>query len=82
MATIPLLAAFHGDFVVLLVPVEDTDTMQVVAEKVAHHVIGRRLPSRNASLIVCHQGRRVRPTISMAESGIGPMDYVEISYAE
>lgn len=82
MATIPLQAAFRGDFVVLLVPVEDTDTMRMVAEKVAHHVIGRRLPERDAPLVVHHQGKQLSPTALMAESGIGPMDFVEVAYAE
>ena len=34
MALVPLTAAFRGDFVVLLV-IKDTDTMNVVAQKVA-----------------------------------------------
>ena len=35
MALFPLQANFRGDFVVLLVPVDDGDTMSVVADKVA-----------------------------------------------
>ena len=35
---------FEGDFVVLLVPVDTDDPMTVVAQKIAHHVAGRRCP--------------------------------------
>jgi hypothetical protein len=48
MATVPLQAAFRGDFATLLVLVDDEDTMEVVAQKVAYHVIGRRLPPQDA----------------------------------
>ena len=42
MATVPLQAVFRGDFATMLILVDDEDTMEVVAQKVAYHVIGRR----------------------------------------
>ena len=42
---VPINAKFDDDFVTQLVVVLDTDTMQDVAAKVAHHVVGKRLPT-------------------------------------
>ena len=36
MAMVPLMAAFRGDFLTQLVPVDDGDDMATVAAKVAH----------------------------------------------
>ncbi|MER3424396.1 MAG: toluene monooxygenase [Nitrospiraceae bacterium] len=82
MALVPLQAAMRGDFVVLLVPVEDTDTMATVAGKVAHHVINRRLPAREAPLCVQFKGQVLPPDITVAAAGLAPMDFVEVFYAE
>ena len=82
MALVPLQAAMRGDFVVLLVPVEDTDTMAAVAEKVAYHVINRRLPAREASLCVQFKGQVLPPDMTVAAAGLAPMDFVEVFYAE
>ena len=57
MAPVPVTTVFRDDFVVQLVALEDTDTMDQVAEKVAYHVIGRRLPSRDATMRVDFEGR-------------------------
>lgn len=65
MALVPLTAAFRGDFVVLLVTVEDTDTMNVVAQKVAHYVIGRRLPPKAAPMKVKHNNQVLTSTLSI-----------------
>src|SRR6202035_592945 len=45
---IPINAKFEGDFVTQLVVVLDTDTMREVAAKTAYHVVGKRLPRRDA----------------------------------
>jgi|GEM_PF-465418 len=82
MSIVPLQAAFKGDFVVLLVPVEDTDTMQTVAQKVAHHVIDRRLPPRDAPLRV-QAGDRVLPDdMTVSQAGFQPMDFIWVFYDE
>ena len=41
---VPINAMFQDDFVTQLALVLDTDTMDEVATKVAHHVVGRRQP--------------------------------------
>lgn len=82
MAMIPLQASFRGDFVVQLVPVEDTDDMNTVAEKIAHHAVGLRVAVRNAPKRVVFNGKELPPTMTVTESGIGVMDYVEAGYVE
>ena len=82
MAIVPLSAAFRGDFVVLAVVVEDTDTMDVVAQKVAHHVIGRRLPAKKAPMKVKHSERILASEMTVAAANIQPTDFVEIFYDE
>lgn len=80
MATVPLQAAFRGDFVTLLVFVEETDTMDIVAQKVAHHVIDRRLPPENLRMRVRYNQQVLSPDQTVAQAGILPMNFVEVFY--
>jgi toluene monooxygenase system protein B len=82
MAIIPLQALFEGDFILLLVPVEDQDTMEVVAQKIAYHVIDRRLPARDAPIQIRYQGAILSQEKTVAEARIGPMAFVEAFYDE
>ena len=80
MATVPLQAAFRGDFATLLVLVEDEDTMEVVAQKVAYHVIDRRLPPQDAPLRVQHNGLVLLPEHTVAQASMPSMSFVEVFY--
>lgn len=80
MAAVPLQAVFRRDFVTLLVLVDDQDTMEVVAQKVAHHVIERRLPSRDAPMRVQYNNRVLEPDQTVSQAGILPMSFVEVYY--
>ena len=80
MATVPLQAAFRGDFGLLLVPVDDQDTMEVVAQKVGHYVINRRLPAQDAPIRVRYNDRVLPHDQTVAQAGIQPMSYVEVFY--
>jgi len=80
MAIVPLQAVFEGDLAVLLVLVDDQDTMQVVAEKVAHHVIDRRLPAKDAPMSIRYNGEVVSQEKTVAEAEMGPMAFVEAFY--
>lgn len=82
MALLPLTAAFRQDFVVQLVPVEDTDTMEVVAQKVAAHAVDLRVAARDVPLLVHFKGKRLSPLDTPLSAGIGPMDYIEVGYAD
>ena len=80
MATVPLQAAFRGDFAVLLVSVDDQDTMDRVAQKVAYYVIHRRLPPQDAPMRVQYDNRVLPPDETVARAGIPPMSFVEVFY--
>ncbi len=82
MALFPLQANFRGDFVVLVVPVDDGDDMTVVAEKVAHHAVGLRVAPQDAAKRVYYNGKEVPPETTIANSGIQPMDWIEVGYVE
>lgn len=80
MALVPITAAHADDFVVLVVPVEDTDTMAQVAEKVAAHTVGIRVAPRNAPLRVRCRGEVQPDHVTVAQLGLGPLDFVEVFY--
>lgn len=80
MSTIPLQAAFRGDFATLLVVADEQDTMEMVAKKVAHHVIRRRLPPQDAPMRVQYNDRVLPPDQTVSQAGILPMSFVEVFY--
>ncbi len=80
MAIVPLQAAFRRDFVTLLVLVDDEDTMEVVAHKVANHVIHRRLPPQDAPMRVQYNDRVLLPDQTVSQAGLSPMSFVEVFY--
>jgi toluene monooxygenase system protein B len=80
MARVPLQAAFRGDFVTLLVLVDDEDTMDVVAQKVAHQVINRRLSPESLRLRVRYNQQVLSRDQTVAQAGIRPMSFVEVFY--
>jgi toluene monooxygenase system protein B len=80
MAMIPLMAAFRGDFLTQLVPVDTEDDMATVAAKVAHHAVGLRVAQKNAPMAVFFNDRQLPPEMKFTDSGIGVMDYIEAGY--
>jgi toluene monooxygenase system protein B len=70
------------DHVTQLVVVLDTDTMREVAAKVAQHVVGKRLPARDAGMVVRYQGLSLPPDITVAEAGIAPLQNVYVDWVE
>lgn len=81
MALFPLQAAFDGDFVVVLVPVDDADPMTAIAEKVAYHSVGHRVPAEDRPMRVRHNGAVLDDAATVVSAGIGPMDVVQVGYA-
>jgi toluene monooxygenase system protein B len=79
---VPINAKFDDDFVTQLVVVLDTDTMREVAAKVAHHVVGKRLPARDADMVVRYQGRELPSDVTVTEAGIEPLQDVYVDWAE
>ena len=80
--TVPINAKFDDDFVTQLIVVLDTDTMREVAAKVAQHVVGKRLPKRDADMVVRYQGRDLSPDMTVAAAGIAPLQNVYVDWLE
>jgi toluene monooxygenase system protein B len=81
MALFPLQAVFEGDFVVLLVPVDDEDSIATVAGKVAHHAVGHRVADLDRPMQVRHAGAVLPDDATVLTAGVGPMDVVQVEYA-
>ena len=81
MSLFPIQAVFDGDFVVILVPVDDEDPMTTVAAKVAHHAVGHRVPQQGRPLRVRHQGSVLAGDATVVTAGVAPMDVVQVGYA-
>ncbi len=80
MALFPLQAVFDDDFVTLVVPVDDTDPMSVVADKVAHHVVGHRVAAQDRPLAVRHNGTELPADVILSNTQIAPMDVIQVGY--
>jgi toluene monooxygenase system protein B len=81
MALFPVQGIFDGDFVVLLVAVDTDDPMTVVAEKIAHHVVGRRVAAQDKPMRIRRQGEFLDGDITVAEVNLAPLDVLEVVYA-
>jgi toluene monooxygenase system protein B len=80
--SVPINAKFEDDFITQLVFVLETDTMREVAAKVAHHVVGKRQPARDADMVVRYQGRSLSPDITVTEAGIAPLQNVFVDWVD
>jgi hypothetical protein len=63
-----------------LVTVTPQDTMAEVAQKVAHHSVGKRIAPEDRGMGVYYQGRRVAPAATVTEAGIAPFQHVFVDY--
>jgi toluene monooxygenase system protein B len=80
MALFPVQGIVEGDFVVVLVPVDDTDPMTVVAEKIAYHGIGKRVAAQDRPIKVRWHGELLGDDTTIATVGCAPMDVLEVVY--
>jgi len=80
MALFPVQGIVEGDFVVVLVPVDDTDPMTVVAEKIAYHGIGKRVAAQDRPLRVRYKGALLDDASTIVDAGCAPMDVLEVLY--
>jgi toluene monooxygenase system protein B len=81
MALFPAQAIFEGDFVVLLVPVDDEQPMTEVAAAIAHHVVGKRVPEQDRPLKVSYDGSVLADDATLAGLGIAPLEVLQVAYA-
>lgn len=80
MALLPIQGTTEGDFVVHLVPVDDQDSMSTVADKIAHHSVGRRVAAQNKTMAIRFHGETLPADATPASAGVGPMDFLQAFY--
>jgi hypothetical protein len=87
MAMFPIYGVFQGDFVPHLVAVDTDDTMAQVAEKIAVHSVGRRVPAKpGASAYRVRIGDADIATDAslaqvLAKTGLKPLQWVSVDFA-
>jgi toluene monooxygenase system protein B len=77
---IPINAKFGDDFVMQVVVVTSVDTMAEVAQKVAHHSVGKRVSAVPSDMVVYYEGRAVAAYTTVTEAGIRPFQHVFVDY--
>lgn len=78
---IPLSGLFDGDFVVQLLAVDEKDTIEQLAEKMAELAVGLRIKKQDKPFEVLFQGERLANNAKIEDVGLTPMDYVLVRYA-
>jgi uncharacterized MAPEG superfamily protein len=78
---IPINAKFGDDFIMHVVVITSTDTMAQVAQKVAHHSVGKRVSAQPRDMVVYYEGRAVAAHRTVTEAGIRPLQHVFVDYA-
>jgi hypothetical protein len=88
MASFPIIGRFVGDFVPHLVAVDTDDSMDRLAEKVAVHSVGRRIPRQAVptGYDVLLNGRVIEPSTSLAallaEHQVRPLHWFDVRFRE
>ena len=81
MAMFPVQGIVQGDFVVVLALADNDAPMTEVAAAIAHHGIGTRVAAQDRPLKVRYQGKVLDDAATIASTGVGPMDVLEVIYA-
>ena len=87
MALFPIYGVFKGDFVPHLVAVDTDDTMNQVAEKIAVHSVGRRVPRGlpGATYRIRVGERTVANELPLsqvlADTGLKPLEWVTVAWS-
>lgn len=82
MAPLPVQGHVPGDFVVHLALVDTDDTMDVVATKIAHHSVNRRVAPQSLPMRVRWKGQVLAVEATPASVGVEPLDSLEAFYQE
>jgi len=84
MALFPVYGRFVGDFLPHLVAVDTDDTMDAVAEKVAVHSVGRRLPrpATQTGYDVYLDGRLIPAGTTLGELGLMPLQWLDVKFRD
>ena len=73
---IPLYGFLQGDCMGLLILAESADTVAQLADRLQSAAAVRVAPRRNLRVIVA--GRAVDPAMTVAATGLGPLDRFEV----
>ena len=76
----PVNAKFGGDFVTQLVLAMSNMTVDELAQEVASHVIGKRLPAEDRPMQVTYEGKVLDGSTLVSESGIVPVTNIYVDY--
>lgn len=84
MALFPIYGRFVGDFVPHLVAVDTDDTMDAVAEKVAVHSVGRRLPrpATPKGYDVFLDGHLIPADTTLGELSLQPLQWLDVKFRD
>ena len=85
MAQTPFATCFDGDFIVKLVVVDDADTMDEVARKVAAHSAGRTVRPRTRGVLRVRLSGAALPldrTATPLDLGLEAMESIEVYYED
>ncbi len=85
MAAFPLFSNFQHDFVIQLVPVDDENTMDEVAEAAAYHSVGRRVAAQPDKIMRVRKqdAQEFFPrNMKVKDSGLKPTETVEIIFSD
>lgn len=77
---VPLNAIFADDITEILIPIMSNNTVAELAGAVADHVEGKRVPARGLPKGVFLDGQRLDDSLTVAGSGISPMDHIRVDY--
>jgi toluene monooxygenase system protein B len=82
MAPLPITATFAGDIVTLAVLADDQDTAAQVADKIAFHVVGKRVAARNAQVKLRLGGQVLDPDQVFGTYAADSLPHVEAFFDE
>ena len=72
---------FGNDFVMHVVVVNTSDTIAEVAQRIAHHSVGKRVRPQDRDMVVYYEGRAVADNETVSQVGIGPFQQIFVDYA-
>ena len=81
-APMAINAMFVGDIVTQLVFVLESDTIAQLAEKVAEHSVGIRVPQRDVPMVVYFDGAALPMSETVAGAGIRALQCVTVRYVD
>jgi hypothetical protein len=82
MAVIPIYGRFVGDFAAHLVAVDTDDTIDQVAQKIASHAVGRRLPEQPGAtgFEVLADGRILSSSARLKDFSPRPLQWLDVRW--